>query len=57
MKKLLAALMLAMFATVSVGTFAASHTGAAPSGDMKKDQKDGKKKDAKKDEKKDEMKK
>ncbi len=66
MKKLLAALMIATFASVSAGAFAAAHTGAQPADgkkdEMKKDgKKDGMKKDGMKkgdkDEKKDEMKK
>jgi len=51
MKKLLAALMLAMFAAVTVNAFAASHTGAQPTDKDKKEKsemkKDGKKKDEK----------
>ena len=52
MKKLLALTIAAMFAAVSAGSFAASHSGAAP-------MKDGKKDEMKKDDhkKKDEMKK
>lgn len=56
MKKLLALTVAAMFAAVSAGSFAASHSGAAPMKDGKKDEmkKDETKKD---DKKKDEMKK
>jgi Spy/CpxP family protein refolding chaperone len=50
MKKLLAALVAGAFAVASVGVFAASHAGAQP-------MKDGKKDEMKKDDKKDEMKK
>ena len=54
MKKLLAVTVAMMFAAVSVGSFAASHTGAQPMKDGKKDEmkKDGKKDEAKKDDKK-----
>jgi pentapeptide MXKDX repeat protein len=66
LKKLLAALVAGVFAIASVGVFAASHTGAAPMKDGKKDEMkkdDGKKGEAKKDDgkkgeaKKDDMKK
>lgn len=55
MKKLLAALVAGAFAVASVGVFAASHAGAQPMKDGKKDEmkKDGMKKDEmKKDDKK-----
>ena len=56
MSKLLAALIAAMFAIVTTGSFAAAHAGAQPMKDGKKDEmkKDGMKKDEMK---KDEMKK
>ena len=50
MSKLLAAIVAAMFAVVTAGSFAASHTGGAP-------MKEGKKDEMKKEMKKDEMKK
>jgi hypothetical protein len=47
MKKLLAALIATTFAAASIGSFAASHTGAQP---MKDEKKEAKKDDTKKDE-------
>lgn len=54
MKKLLAAMVAGAFAIASVGVFAASHTGAQPAKDGKKDEmkKDDKKGEMKKDDKK-----
>ena len=57
MSKLLSLLIAAAFATVSVGSFAASHGGAMKDDKKMEEKKDEMKKDEKKMEKKDEMKK